>query len=423
MNIRTNIIFLYADSLRRDFSTCFVLEKKLREKGFKTFICSRRNFIFFLRFIIPKKIFLIGQVDMINDKIASEAVKGNSEIHFMPAEGFARDHEYQVMYPKKRDFNFLTTILFWGQNSMNWFKNNRKIDDLLKLKKTGYARSQIGKHYAKRADKISKKIGFIGRFLSLNDIYKRSTIDFFLTEPSDIERDKVVGRITSESKALNSYLRLFYEIVSNTDYTISFRPHPNEDEDTYILLKKIFGNRFEINKDFDVSDFMSKCSVIVGQASSSYIDAYLMKVPVICVDQITGSVKSTILYDPALEDMYSSCYNPKSYDELFSLINDNKLQPIVSKKLDSYLDNDFKGNSDNVFEDLVNAILSSPTKVKIWDYFILKTMVFIDFLLVIRRLILSKKHKNSLMFDYSYFYHSISDTLKIVAKNINKNIK
>ena len=50
-------------------------------------------------------------------------------------------------------------------------------------------------------------------------------------------------------------------------------------------------------------------------------------------------------------------------------------------------------------------------------------MVFIDFLLVIRRLILSKKHKNSLMFDYSYFYHSISDTLKIVAKNINKNIK
>ena len=110
MNIRTGIIFLYADSLRRDFSTCYLIEKKLKEKGFKTFICSRRNLNFFLRFIIPKKILLIGQVDMINDKIASEAVKGNTEIHFMPAEGVARDHEYQVMYPKKRDYNFLTTI-------------------------------------------------------------------------------------------------------------------------------------------------------------------------------------------------------------------------------------------------------------------------------------------------------------------------
>ena len=423
MNIRTNIIFLYADSLRRDFSTCYVIEKKLKEKGFKTFICSRRNFNFFLRFFTPRKIFLIGQVDMINDKIASEAVKGNSEIHFMPAEGFARDHEYQVMYPKKRDYNFLTTILFWGQNSMNWFNNNRKMDDPLKLKKLGYARSQIGKSYATTVNKVNKKIGFIGRFPGTNDIYKRFPIDFFLTEPSDIERDKFEGRITSESKALNFYMKLFYSIINNTDYTISFRPHPNEDEDSYIILKNIFGNRFEINKDFDVSDFMSKCSVIVGQASSSYIDAYIAKVPVICVDQITGSIESTISYDPGLEDMYLSSYNPKSYDELFSLINDNKLQPIVSEKFDSFIDNDFKGNSDNVFEDLINAILSSPTKVKIWDYFILKTMVFIDFLLVIRRLILSKKHKNSLMFDYSYFYHSISDTLKIVAKNINKNIK
>jgi hypothetical protein len=65
MYIKTNIIFLYADSLRRDFSTCHIIKNKLDEKGFKSIICSRRNLSKFSKIFIPQKFFIIGQINII----------------------------------------------------------------------------------------------------------------------------------------------------------------------------------------------------------------------------------------------------------------------------------------------------------------------------------------------------------------------
>ena len=62
MPLKSNLIFLYADSLKRDFSTCYILKNKLSENGLKSIICSRRNLGKFLRIFIPQKLFLIGQI-------------------------------------------------------------------------------------------------------------------------------------------------------------------------------------------------------------------------------------------------------------------------------------------------------------------------------------------------------------------------
>lgn len=420
MLIKTNVIFLYADSLRRDFSACYILQKKLREKGYRTFICSRRNFNFFLKFLLPRKLFVIGQINMINNsRIITESYKGNIEVHFMPAEGFAYDTEYILMYPKDNDYNFLKSIFFWGKNSMEWFKKNRQIDNQNKLQLTGYTRLPIAEAYSKKITEDKNRIGFIGRFPILNDIYGRNTMTFCLVETLPEEREKVLARIDAESKAIIIYIDLFHEIITHTDYIISLRPHPNENLTTYFKLKEIFGDRFEINNDFDVAEWMSSCSKIFGLASSSYIDAFLVKTPVICLDFILGTSATTLKFDPALEWMYESCYLPKDKLTTLNLLFEKKLKPISNEKFEKLIDSDFKGKSEIVFDTVLSRILTTPIKSNYFDVIIENFMKLFDYVLATRHKL---KQNNALQFDYSSRYHQISKNLEIIVKDIETRI-
>ena len=183
MRIKTNIIFLYADSMRRDLSTCYILEQILNERGFKTLICCRRNFLRLLRLVEPRQLFIVGQVDMFHQQSIQRAAKNHQTyIYFMPAEGFASDAEYVNMYPKDVDYSFIQAVFFWGKNSLEWFEKNRPSGNAKALRRTGYARLPIAREYSAIGGRGGKKIGFVGRFPALNDIYKRSMMRFLVSE-------------------------------------------------------------------------------------------------------------------------------------------------------------------------------------------------------------------------------------------------
>ena len=179
MSLKSNLIFLYADSLNRDFSTCYILKNKLNENGLKSIICSRRNLGKFLKFLFLKKLFIVGQINMIPDKIIKAYLKGVSKIYFMPAEGYGFDNEYEVMYPDSDIYDSISAIYFGRKIPYNWFKNNRRINNINHLKITGYNRFPIAKAYREINIKNKSRIGFIGRFPASNDIYKRTIMWFF----------------------------------------------------------------------------------------------------------------------------------------------------------------------------------------------------------------------------------------------------
>ncbi|NCI49087.1 hypothetical protein GWC95_04080 [Sediminibacterium roseum] len=421
MGFRTNIILLYSDSLRRDFSACLIIKEILRANGYKTFICSRRNFGLFIKVLKPRKIFIIGQIDMIyNERIIKEAKAGELEVHFMPAEGFAYDSEYVVMYPAKNDYDFLKSVFFWGKNSLGWFVKNRNIDDTEKLIQAGYSRLPIATAYSEVVKKDTKKVGFIGRFPAVNDLYKRSVMSFYLVEELAENRYKTMARLDAESKAINAYLDFFEKIIQQTDYTISLRPHPNENLNTYAALKKKYGERFEINNDFDVAEWMSECRAIVGLASSSYIDAYLVKTPVICLDVLLGSSKSTLQFDPGLEWMYESCYLPETIEEAMQLLVQENLPPVAKQRFVDLIENDFKGNSELVFDTVTDKIMETPRKNSPLDGLYLLGMHVFDMALATRHKI---KKNTALQFDFSYYYHPLSLNLKAIAQRIRKKLR
>ena len=420
MLIRTNIIFLYADSMRRDLSTCYILEEILNERGFKTFICSRRNFLRYLKFVTPKKLFIVGQVDMFYQQSIRNAAKSDQvEVFFMPAEGFASEAEYVNMYPQAIDYSFIRSIFFWGENSLEWFKKNRNVNDLKVLKRAGYARLPIARAYRAIGGRDRKKIGFIGRFAALNDIYKRNLLGFYVSEKSAPDRSKLMARQDCESRAINCYIELFDFIVNNTDFRISLRPHPNEDVTTYRKLTERFGDRFEIDRVFDVAEWMASCHAIVGMASSSFIDAHEVQAPVICIDNYLDSQRGTLHYDPALEWMYESCHLPDSLDGVKALLMTDNLQPVATEKFKTLLAGDFCGDSDIVFDSIVSEILKKPCNPKSSDGALLLLLRLADFLLAsVHHL----RRNNALQFDFSKHYHPISAKLENVSAAIRRRV-
>jgi len=420
MPIQTNVIFLYTDSLRRDFSTCYILQETLQALGYKTFICSRRNFLRFIRFVLPAKLFIIGQVNMLEDSFfLRENQKEGNEVFFMPAEGFAADEEYITMYPEDIDYSILNAVFFWGKNSLKWFSDHRTIDDNAKLIRAGYARLPIAREYDHLVNIKAKRIGFVGRFPAINDLYERSVMSFFLNETTERGRSQLVGRLNSESNAILCYLNLFDYIINETDYIISVRPHPNEDASVYDALLNRYKGRVEINNVFDVAEWMAGCNMIVGLASSSFIDAHLVGTPVICLDKLLNSQESTLHFDPALKWMYESCYLPDDISEVHTLLQSDQLEALSNETFNELIDNDFRGESELVFDQIISKVVERPLEVSIFDKGLLLLLKAVDFILASIHYLCRNK---ALQFDYSSFYHPASKVLKDVSCKIREKL-
>lgn len=419
MRLKTNIIFLYADSMRRDLSTCLILSQILNEYGYKTLISSRRNLSRLLTRFEPKQLFVIGQANMFVPYFIKEVDQRDTFVYFMPAEGFAANQEYELMYPNNVDYNFIKAIFFWGREPLDWFRRNRRCTNDNQLRLTGYARLPIAKEYLATGERNRQKIGFVGRFPAMNDLYKRDAMDFFLSDDTALERERLRLRQDVESKAISCYMELIDFIVNNTNYIVSFRPHPNEDATSYHILTKRFGNRFEIDQSFDVAEWMVSCHAIIALASSSFIDAYEVQTPVICIDNIIDIKAATLIFDPALEIMYESCYLPSSLNEAKALLMNKELQPVSNERFKSVLDENFRGDTDTVFKSIIDEIIKDSLKPKWFDGLLRHIIIFLDFILSCKYFV---RKDNSLQFDYSYFFHPISNPLQKVSAAIRARV-
>lgn len=416
MALKSNIVFLYADSLRRDLSTCLILEKALQSRGYSTFICSRRNFQRFTRFVLPSKLLLVGQVEMCAaPPFYQEMQQAGAEIYLVPSEGFASHEYYVLMYPEKIEYDPLKAIFFWGELPRKWFLEHRKITDTKKLVRAGSTRVSIAKQYRKIIKHDGRRVGFLGRFSTLNDIYGRNLARLLMYDATKSERAQFIGRVSAEMGAFAGYLELFDYIVNNTDYRISVRPHPNEDIATYNLLVDRYKGRFEIDGAIDVAEWMSSCKAIIGLSSTAFPDAYVAQTPVICLDKMLGTQDATLDYESYMKYMYMCSYLPASLEELKELLKRDQLPPVATNEFLEFFENYYLGDTEIVFDTIIEAASKNHVKTGIFDLLILAMLRVVDFAMATRHKIMKKK---SLTFDYSRHYHKTSNTLKTVSDAI-----
>ena len=83
-------------------------------------------------------------------------------------------------------------------------------------------------------------------------------------------------------------INLIHRIIDETEYNISIRPHPLEAPEGYdfMLTKKPFKGRVEIDDSLDLAHWTAQQKVIVAPSSTSFFESYLLDIPVINIDYL-----------------------------------------------------------------------------------------------------------------------------------------
>lgn len=402
---KTNVTIIYCDSRRRDSTVAVLIDEFLKQRKQISFISSRRNFSKILRLSTPKNIIVIGQINIVFDLIYDGKILKDrfreSNIYFYPSEGYATDSEYRSMYPDRYNYRDIRKIFFWGRESLDWVRKHVDVCANT-LDSTGYPRLKMARVYAQLKQKPErKKIGVVGRFVLLNDLYGVLPMEYIVAEFAGAKdyKEGQLKRLSVEGQMFGTMLRAINYIMDHTDYTVSFRPHPNETPKSYAKLKARYGERFEISEEVDVAEWLAGCSKILGLASSSYIDASLIGIPVICLDRMAGVINDTMIYEPALRLIYETAHLPASFDELVELLTSN-IEIRRSDVFDDLMKSNFIGEHDDPIKHVAESIqLVRPNLTTRVVKFAIECA---DYLLLVKDII---KKSSALEFEYSAIYH------------------
>lgn len=414
--IKTNLTLIYCDSRKRDSTVAILIKEFLSDKKQLSFISSRRNFSKVLSLITPTNVVVIGQINILydliyNGKVLKKEFEGMN-IYFYPSEGYAMEHEYRLMYPDRYNYKDIKKIFFWGQESLKWVTDHVEIKREV-LDNTGYPRLKMGRVYAELQHSKRIKIGFVGRFPILNDLYGVLSMKYLLAEFTNGKPYQAlqVARLEAEGRTVPIMLQAMKFIMEQTEYSVSFRPHPNEDRRSYEILREFYGERLEVSEEVDAAEWMAGCKKVIGLASSSYIDASLINVPIICLDKLSNVVEETMTYEPALKLIYEVAYLPETFDELISLI-EKDIEIKKSAIFDELMRTNFIGDHDDPVRHVAESIQFKHRRVSTW---IIKIgLDFLDLLLLGRTWF---RRRTALDFDYSALIHGKNQ--RFVEKYIN----
>lgn len=403
---KTDLTIIYCDSRRRDSTVAILLQELLKKRGQLSFVASRRNFSKILKLSTPANIVMIGQINIVYDLVYDGKTLKNrfkdTNIYFYPSEGYATDNEYHIMYPKRFNYRDTKKIFFWGRESLEWARRHLDIAPET-LDNTGYPRTRMARIYSSlRNNKTAPKIGIVGRFAMLNDLYGVLPMEYVVTEFSLAKqhyKGAMVSRLHVESETIVTILRAVDFIMKNTGYRVSMRPHPNEDSASYAGLKQLFGDRFEISDEVDVADWLSGCTKIMGLASSTYIDASLINVPVICLDRVSGVVDQTMAYEPALRLIYQAAHLPADFDELTTLLAGD-IEPKRCQLFADLIESNFTGEHADPIKHVAGSIAHIPACLT--TALVKFSFEIADLLLVARDRV---RKSTALDFEYSNAFH------------------
>ena len=72
-------------------------------------------------------------------------------------------------------------------------------------------------------------------------------------DPEDINWRWYFERCAIDSETFSIVFKLIKKLIEN-GYKVSLRPHPNENINAYMQIKKAFGPLFEIDNSFDITN-------------------------------------------------------------------------------------------------------------------------------------------------------------------------
>tara|TARA_B100000035_G_scaffold179008_1_gene152677 strand:- start:3636 stop:4886 length:1251 start_codon:yes stop_codon:yes gene_type:complete len=407
-------ILLRAMAARRDAGYCIVLKALFEHYGFEVFISCTRNFEFSLKFWKP-------DIVIVSSLTKAQIVKKmlpDSFLVYLEGEGIAVNYSDMADHAVKHHSNLklFNLILLWGDAAVNCFKKYKDETGIVNVHAIGNPKMDLVRYLPLNKIKIRKKsIGFITRFNIVNHHLGRPAL-------VNVWKENQFNFAISSVKTFHTMHKAITLILENTNHNVSIRPHPHESPNFYYkyVLPSFskFKDRVEIDENLFIPEWIAKQKCIVSTTTTTFIESYVMKTPMINLDYISNTYKWYKDYSKFSSEWVDAAFLPKSLNALIKLI-DKKLIVKKDKKIEKQLNEgcDFnKGNS--ALHNCVKIIKKNYKQKKLNLGLPLFLLELYDSYVFKKALKKEPLHKN---FSYAKNYHKTPSYVKDFVLKILKN--
>jgi len=407
-------VVLRGHVLRRDGAALLVLKNLLKRKGCQAFITNSSNHL---------KTVKVWKPHVVLENVARKAKYGfklsnKSKFILLSSEGIKNKIYEDYMEKNHNYLNYFDKICCWGPMSFEILRSILPQKDHKKLFVVGGIRLDLVNFKTHEFKRNEKSIGFVGRFSRLNSPLGPTI--------KRIRAQRSLDLVINEAKMFYTFINIIEYLIHKTEYTINIRPHPGEDPDGYNDIKKAFGNRIKIDKSLDIADWINKQRCLVTPASTSFAEAFLLKIPIINIDKLAGvQYEKTIISAPrgksiavktGEQHVYEVSKQPESLDELLYLIN-KPPSVSINEETENFLKDNFNWGHGSALLKMANIISNEAKKNKDVSRIHLPKII-IDIYCWIRFLVERKRNPAIVNYSYNSFYHKKPDHLNDITRQI-----
>ena len=335
------VAILHVDTLKREYTSTWLLAKTLNTMGYRAIICSRLSTSLLLKVYAPDVV-VLSHTFSIPTSQRDRLIEKGVRVYVSIVEECVDDTTYmEIMYRPELNVENFSGIFVWSKWAKAWLLKNTKISEVHVHTVGSIRNSVLARTPRNTKDITNKTIGLIGQFQSLNTWDRRHPfVDLMDTDAEDLTNGDT--RYCFEKKPMDAevfaLLMKILKKILEVGCKVLIRPHPNEDRDAYKLLVNRFGDQVEIDDSNDVCEWLSKVDVILGPASTSYTEAYIAKVPIVSLHKMQKyRFTSKEVFEP-LDMLAMGAHLPNNCEEAATLCVNPHLKAKHDSKLDDYLD-------------------------------------------------------------------------------------
>ena len=326
---------IHIDALRREYVADWLLARRLEAQGFRVILTSRSSTPYLLRLFTPDVLFVSHVFNLAPAVLAGLRDRG-VRIYVLEVEGVLESVAITGTYPAETDYSVFAGICVWNDWSRQWLLEHRTVAPEA-VHVTGSIRN--GLVPVERRPPARRVIGILSRFDLINPFDDRHNFENLLViDPDDEKMKSYFDKLAVESESMTIVSKLI-GLLLGRGFEVLMRPHPNENVERYQLLQAKFGPRFRIDRNYDITGWLSEVSVVVGPVSSAYTEAYLAGVPIVATEGIqTRHYASQGDYDHVIGNFARAAYLPASVAEAAEMCGNPSLPAKQVPELDRYLD-------------------------------------------------------------------------------------
>jgi surface carbohydrate biosynthesis protein len=329
------VVVLHVDSLRREYPSAWMLARRFKQAGCRVILTSRISTIPLLRFFTPDVLVLSHPFSLpvaLLDQVLSRGV----QVYVNEAEGALEDEAaISSTYPAGfTDYSRFAGVFVWNTWSREWLAVNRRMDPS-RIHPVGSIRNVLIEHMRSRP--AAHTVGILSRFEIVNTFDGRHAFQNLLTvDPEDDRQRWYFDRCAIDAEAFAIVAKLIGRVTA-CGVPVSIRPHPNENVSSYRLLCDRFGPLVTIDASYDLTEWLSRVSVVVGPTSTAYTEAYLARIPIVTTEKIQRCHYTSTARTQVMDAFSQAAHLPATVVEAEAMCLDPALEPKTSVALDRYL--------------------------------------------------------------------------------------